>query len=73
MTKAHAAGLQMKWTQRGDPLPCEHLFQEPAHSDNGHFIAGLYYCIVCGQALKRPPPRRAKPPHGPASQVSEGV
>lgn len=54
MTKAHAAGLQMKWKQRGDPLLCAHIFQEPAHT-HSHFIAGLYYCIECGQELKRPP------------------
>jgi hypothetical protein len=60
MTKAHAAGLQMKWKQRVDPSPCEHIIQESGHTDNGHFITGLYYCIECGQGLMRPP--SAKPP-----------
>ncbi len=63
MTNSHAAGLRLKWDQRVDPLPCEHIFLEPAHTEKGHFITGLYFCIECGQALERPP--TAMPPPDP--------
>jgi hypothetical protein len=50
MTITQAAELRVKWQQRVDPLPCEHLNLEMEWSDNG-YSTGSYNCIVCGEAI----------------------
>jgi hypothetical protein len=50
MTITQAAELRVKWQQRVDPLPCEHLNLEMEWSDNG-YATGSYNCIVCGEAV----------------------
>jgi hypothetical protein len=49
MTTTQAAELRVKWNQRVDPPPCEHLNLELEWSDNA--LTGNYNCIVCGQAV----------------------
>ena len=50
MTSAQAAGLRVKWKQRVDPLPCEHLNLELEWSGSGP-PKGNYSCIVCGEPI----------------------
>ena len=50
MTVAQAAELWMKWQERVNPQPCEHLTLELERSDNG-YLTGNYICIVCGTAV----------------------
>jgi hypothetical protein len=48
-----AAELRVKWKQRVDSLPCEHLNLELEWSDSGHSPGsqGNYTCIVCGEPI----------------------
>lgn len=48
MKSIQAAALRVKWSQRVDPLPCEHLQQEMESNDGG-YLAGRYHCIACGE------------------------
>jgi hypothetical protein len=50
MTNAQAAGLRVRWKQRVDPLPCEHLNLELEWSGSGP-PSGNYTCIVCGEPI----------------------
>ena len=49
MTITQAAELRVKWKQRVDPPPCEHLNLELEWSDSGS--TGNYNCIVCGEPI----------------------
>ena len=49
MTITQAAELRVKWKQRVDPTPCEHLNLELEWSDSGS--TGNYNCIVCGEPI----------------------
>jgi len=44
MTKGQAAALRVKWKQRVEPLPCQHLNQELDSGDAG-YLTGTYYCL----------------------------
>lgn len=50
MNRAQAAVLQVKWSQRVDSLPCEHLEQETERDDDAYWT-GYYYCIACGELI----------------------
>jgi len=50
MTMLQAAALQMKWKQRTDPLPCEHINLELEWDILGH-SDGNYVCIHCGETV----------------------
>ena len=50
MKRAQAEALQVKWSQRADPLPCEHLEQE-TETDAAGYWTGNYYCIACGELI----------------------
>jgi hypothetical protein len=50
MTMAQAAELRVKWKQRVDPPPCEHLNLELVWSKSGS-SSGNYNCIVCGEPI----------------------
>jgi hypothetical protein len=50
MTTTQAAELRIKWEQRVDPPPFEHLNLELEWSDNG-YLTGHYNGIVCGKAV----------------------
>ncbi len=50
MTATQAAELRMKWNERVNPQPCEHLTLELERSDN-RYLTGNYICIVCGIAV----------------------
>ncbi len=50
MTVTQAAELRVKWKQRVNPTPCDHLSLELERSDNG-YLTGNYICIVCGTAV----------------------
>lgn len=50
MTIAQAAELRVKWKQRVDPPPCEHLNLELVWSASGS-PNGNYSCIVCGETI----------------------
>jgi hypothetical protein len=45
-----AATLRMKWKQRIDRLPCEHLNLELQWDVLGH-SEGDYICILCGEPV----------------------
>jgi hypothetical protein len=47
MTIIQAAELRVKWKERVDPPPCEHLNLELEWSGSGS--TGNYNCIVCGE------------------------
>ncbi len=49
MTIIQAAELRVKWKQRVDPPPCEHLNLELEWSGDGP--TGSYNCIVCGESV----------------------
>jgi hypothetical protein len=49
MTITQAAELRVKWKQRVDPIPCEHLTLELELSGTGS--TGNYNCIVCGEPI----------------------
>ena len=53
MTMTQAAELRVKWKQRVDSPPCEHLNLELEWSDSGHSPGspGNYTCIVCGEPI----------------------
>ena len=48
MTINQAAALRVKWKERTDRLPCEHLNLELEWNDVGP-SAGHYNCILCGE------------------------
>ena len=50
MTTLQAATLRMKWKQRIDPSPCEHLNLELQWDVLGH-PEGDYICIICGEPV----------------------
>jgi hypothetical protein len=50
MTMLQAAVLQMKWKQRTDHMPCEHLNLELAWDILGH-SDGSYVCTHCGETV----------------------
>lgn len=50
MTITQVATLQMKWKQRTDPSPCEHLNLELQWDVLGH-SEGEYICILCGESV----------------------
>jgi len=52
VTTSQATELRVKWTQRVDAPPCEHLNLEREWSDNG-YVTGNYKCIVCGEMVAR--------------------
>ena len=49
MTMIEAAALRVKWQQRTDRSPCEHLNLELEWDDLGH-STGNYVCILCGKS-----------------------
>jgi hypothetical protein len=49
MTTAQAAELRVKWKQRVDQTPCEHLNLELELTGSGS--TGNYNCIVCGEPI----------------------
>ena len=49
MTMTQAAELRVRWKQRVDPSPCEHLNLELEFSGIGS--SGNYTCIVCGEQI----------------------
>jgi len=49
MTITQAAELRVKWKQRVNPIPCEHLNLELELSGSGS--TGKYNCIVCGEPI----------------------
>jgi len=53
MTIIQAAELRVKWKQRVDPPPCEHLNLELEWSGDGP--TGNYNCIVCGESVAHKP------------------
>lgn len=50
MTTSQAAALRVKWKQRMDRTPCEHLNLELEWNDLGH-SKGNYICILCGESV----------------------
>ena len=50
MTKAEAEAVRVKWKQRPDRTPCEHLNLELEWNDLGH-STGKYTCILCGEPV----------------------
>lgn len=50
MTATQAAALRMKWNERMDPQPGEHLNLGLERSDH-RYLTGNYICIVCGTAV----------------------
>ena len=50
MTMEQAAALRVKWKQRSDRSPCEHLNLELEWDHLGH-TTGNYVCILCGEAV----------------------
>jgi hypothetical protein len=50
MTIIQAAALRVKWNQRTDHTPCEHLNLELQWDALGH-SEGDYICILCGEAV----------------------
>ena len=52
MTILQAVALQMKWKQRTDHLPCEHLYLELAWDTLGH-SDGNYVCTHCGETVAK--------------------
>lgn len=49
MTMERAAALRVKWKQRADRSPCEHLNRELEWDHLGH-TTGNYVCILCGES-----------------------
>jgi len=45
-----AEALRVKWKQRTDRSPCEHLNLELEWDHLGH-TTGTYVCILCGEAV----------------------
>ena len=52
MTLKQAAALRVKWKQRTDRTPCEHLNLEMEWDDLGH-STGHYTCIICGERVAK--------------------
>jgi hypothetical protein len=50
MTIEQAAALRVKWKQRVERSPCEHLNLELEWNDLGH-STGNYVCIICGEPI----------------------
>ena len=50
MTIERAAALRVKWKQRADRSPCEHLNRELQGDHLGH-TTGNYVCILCGKSV----------------------
>lgn len=50
MTMNQAVALQLKWKQRTDHSPCEHMTLELLYDVLGH-SEGDYICIRCGESV----------------------
>lgn len=50
MTVSQAVELRLKWKERVNFPPCEHLDLKLERTDNG-YLTGNYNCIVCGEAV----------------------
>ena len=50
MTIEQAAAIRVKWKQRVEHSPCEHLNLELERNDLGH-STGNYVCIICGEPI----------------------
>ena len=50
MTMNQAAALRVKWKQRTDRVPWEHLNLELEWDELGH-KTGNYVCILCGESV----------------------
>ena len=50
MTMIQAAALRMKWKQRTDQSPCEHVNLELQWNFLGH-SEGDYICMCCGEPV----------------------
>jgi hypothetical protein len=50
MTMNQAVALQLKWKQRTDHSPCEHMTLELLYDILGH-SEGDYICILCGESV----------------------
>ncbi len=55
MAHAQMAKVQVKWEQRENPAPCEHLKLKLEPSGFGGFT-GNFYCIACGDSIVPPKP-----------------